>query len=155
MALKYWLMKSDPDEFSIDDLQRRPNRTEPWDGVRNYQARNFMRDKMGIKDRILFYHSRINPSVVGAARVVKPAYPDHTAWDPENDHYDPKSSPENPIWFMVDIQLENRFKRPVSLKELRSYRELENMILLRRGNRLSITPVTREEFNLIVSLGKK
>lgn len=155
MAIKYWLMKSDPDEFSIDDLQNRPSRTEPWDGVRNYQARNFMRDKMRIKDRILFYHSRVNPSVVGTARVVKHAYPDHTAWDPESDHYDPKSSPENPIWVMVDIQLESRFSRPVSLKELRRCRELENMILLRRGNRLSITPVTREEFNFIVSLGKK
>ena len=155
MTLKYWLMKSDPDEFSIDDLQHRPNRTEPWDGVRNYQARNFMRDDMRVNDRVLFYHSRINPSVVGTARVVKRAYPDYTAWDPESDHYDPRSSPENPIWFMVDIRLENCFARPVLLKELRRHRELENMMLLRKGSRLSITPVTKEEFSFILLLGKK
>jgi predicted RNA-binding protein with PUA-like domain len=150
MAKRYWLMKSEPTEYSIDDLAAQPDQTDYWDGVRNYQARNFMRDEMQVGDGVLFYQSRIKPAVVGTATVARAGYPDHTAWDPRSSHYDPKSSPENPIWFMVDIRFAARFKRPLPLAELRRIPGLENMILLRRGNRLSVMPVTAEEFNIIV-----
>ena len=152
MAQQCWLMKSEPGEFSIQDLKNRPNQTEPWDGVRNYQARNFMRDDMRIGDRVLFYHSRINPSVVGTARIVKESYPDHTAWDRSSAHFDPKSTPEKPIWCMVDIQFEAEFPRPLPLPELRSIPELKDMVLLKKGNRLSIFPVTASEFKTVLSL---
>ena len=152
MAQQYWLMKSEPGEFSIQDLKNRPNQTEPWDGVRNYQARNFMRDDMRIGDRVLFYHSRINLSVVGTARIVKESYPDHTAWDHNSPHFDPKSTPEKPIWCMVDIQFEAEFPRPIPLPELRSFPELKGMVLLKKGNRLSIFPVTASEFQTVLSL---
>jgi predicted RNA-binding protein with PUA-like domain len=155
MAKKYWLVKSDPDEFSIEDLKESPNQTECWDGVRNYQARNFMRDEMKVGDRVLFYHSQKNPSVVGTAKVVKPGYPDYTALDTKEKHFDPKSSPEKPIWYMVDIKLEKEFLRPLPLSELRQTPGLEDMMLLRKGMRLSIQPVTKKEFQIIVSLSKK
>lgn len=149
---KYWLMKSEPSVFSIDDLMQSHDKTTFWDGVRNYQARNFMRDEMRKGDLILFYHSGKNPSVVGIARVVKEGYPDDTAWDKKNDHFDPKSSPENPIWYGVDIQLEKKFSKPIELKELRKINGLENMMLLKKGMRLSVQPVTKEEFDIITSL---
>jgi predicted RNA-binding protein with PUA-like domain len=152
MAKKYWLMKSDPDEFSIHDFKNSPNQTECWDGIRNYQARNFMRDEMKIGDRILFYHSRTSPSVVGTARVVKEGYPDDTAWDPKNKHFDPRSKPEKPVWYMVDIQLEKEFPKPIPLADLRKEPALKDMMLLRKGMRLSIQPVTPEEFRVILSL---
>ena len=152
MGTRYWLMKSDADVYAIDDLENMPGKVDHWDGVRNYQARNFMRDDMQVGDRVLFYHSGRKPSVVGTARVVKPGYPDHTAWDPDSDHYDPKSSPENPIWYMVDIAFESRFVNPIPLKELRLVAGLEKMMLLKRGMRLSVQPVTAEEFDIIVSL---
>lgn len=155
MAKKFWLMKSDPDEYGIDDLEQLPGKTDHWDGVRNYQARNFMRDDMQVGDRVLFYHSGKKPSVMGTARVVKTGYPDHTARDPKNSHFDPKSTPENPIWYMVDIALESRFSRAITLKELRSVPGLEKMVLLKRGMRLSVQPVTAAEFKIIVALGKK
>jgi predicted RNA-binding protein with PUA-like domain len=155
MAKKYWLVKSDPDEFSIQDLKESPNQTECWDGVRNYQARNFMRDEMKVGDRVLFYHSQKNPSVVGTAKVVKPGYPDYTALDPKEKHYDAKSSPEKPIWYMVDIKLEKEFLRALPLSELRQTPGLEDMMLLRKGMRLSIQPVSIEEFQIIVSLSEK
>ena len=155
MPRRYWLMKSEPGEFSIQDLKNRPGQTEPWDGVRNYQARNFMRDDMRIGDRVLFYHSRIHPSVVGTARVVKENYPDHTAWKRGSKHFDPKSTPEKPIWFMVDIQFETEFSRPLPLPELRGIPELKDMILLKKGNRLSLFPVTASEFHTILSLAGK
>jgi predicted RNA-binding protein with PUA-like domain len=149
---KYWLMKSEPGVFSIDDLMNSPDKTTFWDGVRNYQARNFMRDEMKAGDLILFYHSGKNPSVVGIARVIKEGYPDDTAWNNQNDHFDPKSTPENPIWYGVDIQFEKKFSRPVSLKELRKIKGIEDMMLLKKGMRLSVQPVTKKEFNIINSL---
>ena len=153
MAVNYWLMKSEPDEFSITDLKNKPSQTEHWDGVRNYQARNFMRDKMKINDRVLFYHSGVKPSVVGTARIVKTGYPDFTAWDPKNKHFDPKSTPENPIWYMVDIRFVSQFAEPIPLARLRTVPGLENMMLLRKGMRLSIQPVTAKEFDIIVGMG--
>ena len=155
MPTKYWLMKSEPGEYSLDDLKKEPDQTEHWDGVRNYQARNFMRDDMQVGDGVLFYHSGKKPEVVGTARVVRTGYPDHTAQDPKNNHFDPKSTPENPIWFMVDVQFASEFTTPIPLKALRDVAALKDMILLRRGNRLSVMPVTKKEFETIVKLGGK
>ena len=152
MATNYWLMKSEPNEFSITDLKNSPKQTAYWDGVRNYQARNFMRDKMRTGDRVLFYHSVVKPSVVGTARIVKAGYPDFTAWDPKSKYFDPKSTPDNPIWYMVDIRLDMEFSEPIPLAELRKVPGLENMMLLKRGMRLSIQPVTPEEFKIILAL---
>ena len=149
--MKYWLMKSEPGTFSLQDLKEAKNGTECWDGVRNYQARNFMRDEMKIGNHVLFYHSVTNPSLVGTAKVVREAYPDHTAWDPESPYYDPKSSPENPRWIMVDIQFVQEFPYPLSLKEIRSLTGLEKMLLVRKGVRLSIQPVTEEEYRIILN----
>jgi predicted RNA-binding protein with PUA-like domain len=154
MSIKYWLMKSDPEEYSIEDLQNSPDQTDYWDGVRNYQARNFMRDDMQIGDRVLFYHSQRHPSVVGTAKIVKEGYPDHTSWEPNSNHFDPKSTPDAPRWYMVDIQLESVFSHPVPLKSLRGRPELKDMQLLRKGNRLSVMPVTSEEFDIIVNMGQ-
>jgi predicted RNA-binding protein with PUA-like domain len=154
MATQYWLMKSEPGEYSLDDLKKEPDQTEHWDGVRNYQARNFMRDDMQVGDRVLFYHSGKKPEVVGTARVVRTGYPDHTAQDPKNNHFDPKSTPENPIWFMVDVKFESEFKAPLPLKALRDVPALKDMLLLRRGNRLSVMPVTKKDFDTIVKMGK-
>ncbi|MDX1455266.1 MAG: EVE domain-containing protein [Gammaproteobacteria bacterium] len=151
--MNYWLMKSEPDEFSIDDLKTFKKKGAHWDGVRNYQARNFMRDDMKKGDLVLFYHSNTKvPGVVGIAEVVKEAYPDHTAFDPEDKHYDPKSDPDNPRWMMVNVAFRERFDETVSLQELRDNPVLEEMQILRRGNRLSITPVTRKEWNAILKM---
>ncbi|MDD0853214.1 EVE domain-containing protein [Halobacteriovorax sp. GB3] len=151
--MNYWLMKSEPDTFSIDDLKQRPKSTEHWDGVRNYQARNFMRDEMKKGDLVLFYHSSCKvPGVAGIAKIVKEAYPDHTAFDKNSNYYDPKSSEENPRWFMVDVKFEKKFKKVVTLKELKTFEELKEMKLLQKGSRLSIMPVTKEEFDFIQGL---
>jgi predicted RNA-binding protein with PUA-like domain len=151
--MRYWLFKTEPESFSIQDLAAAPKRATCWDGVRNYQARNFLRDDMRLGDRVLFYHSSADPpAVVGTAKVVREAYPDHTAWDPKDDHHDPKSTPANPIWMMVDIQLEEIFPRPLPLDELRSVRELADMELLRRGSRLSVQPVREAEFEAVLKL---
>ena len=151
--MKYWLLKSEPDVFSLEDLKNCPNQTEHWDGIRNYQARNLMRDEMQVGDRAFFYYSRqAEPAIVGTAKVVREAYPDHTSWDPTSKYFDEKSSPENPRWLMVDVQFESEFSRPVTLKELRSIPELNEMFLLRKGMRLSVQPVTEEEFQLILAL---
>lgn len=155
MAKRHWLMKSDPDAFSIQDLKQQLNRTEHWDGVRNYQARNYMRDDMQKGDPVLFYHSGKTPAVMGTAEIVKPAYPDHTAWDPASRHFDPRSTRENPLWYMVDIQLKKIFQRPVPLAELRKIPALKDMALLRKGNRLSVMPVTAEEFRTIEKTAEK
>jgi predicted RNA-binding protein with PUA-like domain len=150
---KYWLFKSEPTAFSFTDLLKESGQTAEWDGVRNYQARNFMRDEMKVGDGVLFYHSSSKPlAVVGTATVVREAYPDHTAWDPADQHHDPKSTPDNPIWFMVEIRAERQFARPVTLEEMKGNPRLRNMMLLRRGMRLSIQPVTRDEWDEIVSL---
>jgi len=154
MTTNCWLMKSEPNEFSIADLKNSPKQTAYWDGVRNYQARNFMRDKMQIGDRVLFYHSVVKPSVVGTATIVTAGYPDFTAWDKKSKYFDPKSTPENPTWYMVDIRFAMQFAEPISLAKLRTVPGLENMMLLRKGMRLSIQPVSAKEFDIILSLGK-
>ena len=151
--MKYWLLKSEPDVFSLEDLKNCPNQTEPWDGIRNYQARNLIRDEMKVGDQAFFYHSRqAEPAIVGTVKVVREAYPDHTSWDLSSKYFDEKSSPENPRWLMVDVQFENEFSRPVTLKELRSIPELKEMFLLRKGMRLSVQPVTEAEFQLILAI---
>ena len=151
---KYWLFKSEPTAYSFSDLLGEPEQTAEWDGVRNYQARNFMRDEMKIGDGVLFYHSSTGSrSVVGTARVFREAYPDDTAWDPSSNHYDPKSTPENPIWYMVDIRAEQEFSRPVTLVEIKQTPRLQSMLLVRRGVRLSILPVTKDQWDEIIALG--
>lgn len=151
--MNYWLMKSEPDTFGIDDLKNRPKQTEHWDGVRNYQARNMMRDDMKKGDQIFFYHSNCKePGIVGIARVVKEAYPDFTSWDPESNYYDPKSSEENPRWFMVDIKFVRKFKRTITLNELKTAPALSEMALVKKGNRLSINPVTEQQWNYILDM---
>lgn len=150
---RYWLMKTEPDAFSFDDLMRAKDRTTCWDGVRNFQARNFMRDHMRMGDWVLIYHSNAEPpAVAGIARVVSTAYPDHTAFDPTDDHFDPNSDPESPTWIMVDVQGE-RALTPVALGILRETPGLEAMELLQRGSRLSITPLTKEEWTIVTRLG--
>ena len=154
--MKYWLMKSEPDVFSIDDLAKSKNQTTYWDGVRNYQARNYIRDEMKIGDKVIFYHSNCEPpAAVGICEVVKEAYPDFTAFDPGNKYYDSKSKKENPTWFMVDIKLIRKFARPVPLDEIRKNPKLKNMKLVQRGNRLSVMPLTKDEFEEIVRMGNK
>jgi predicted RNA-binding protein with PUA-like domain len=147
--MNYWLMKSEPDVFSWDDLERK--RRASWDGVRNFQARNFMRDQFRLGDCVLFYHSSCaEPGIVGIAKVVKEAYPDPTALDPKSDYYDPASAKAGDSrWFMVDIEPVQRFKRLASLAEIRSNKGLQTMLLLRKGQRLSIQPVTEKEFKTI------
>lgn len=145
--MRYWLFKSEPDCFSIDALRQRPKQTEHWDGVRNYQARNMLRDEVKEGDEILFYHSNCNPpGIAGIAKVVKAGYPDFTALDPHSDHYDPKSTSEKPQWYMVDVKFVEKFPRLISLDELKQNPALHDMLILRRGNRLSITPVTKSEW---------
>ena len=148
--MKHWLFKSEPSDFSLQDLKDAPDQTECWDGVRNYQARNLMRDEMKLGDRVLFYHSNLNPSVVGTVTVVRESYPDHTSWDPDCKHFDPKSTPDNPRWFMVDVKFESEFPRPLPLAELRTLSGLEEMLLLRKGQRLSVKPVAPKEFQVIL-----
>jgi predicted RNA-binding protein with PUA-like domain len=152
--MKYWLMKSEPGCFSIDDLSKAPQQTTCWDGVRNYQARNFMRDEMRVGDQVFYYHSNCQPpGIVGIAEVIKAAYPDFTAWDPDSEHPDPKSTPQNPRWFMVDIQFRKKFNHIISLEALKHHHELNNMVLLRKGNRLSVLPVGTEEWKFILQMG--
>jgi predicted RNA-binding protein with PUA-like domain len=152
---KYWLLKTEPTTFSIDDLTAAPERTTCWEGVRNYQARNFLRDDIQEGDQVLFYHSACaQPACVGTAIVVRGGYPDHHAWDRKHHYFDPKSSPENPIWYMIDIRLDQRFAREVTLSMLRDQPQLAQMQLLRKGNRLSVQSVTKKEFDMIVKLGK-
>ncbi|MEQ8765541.1 MAG: EVE domain-containing protein [Planctomycetota bacterium] len=149
--MAYWLFKSEPSTFSIDDLAKSPKKTTFWDGVRNYQARNLLRDDIRKGDGVLFYHSSCaKPAVVGTAVVSKSGYPDHTAWDPGSEHPDPKSTEDEPIWYMVDIRFEQKFDTPVTLEELRGMKGLEEMLLLRRGQRLSVQPVTAKEWTTIL-----
>lgn len=147
----YWLMKSEPEAFSIDDLKRK--RREAWDGVRNYQARNFMRDGMRPGDRIFFYHSNCAlPGIVGIAEVATDAYPDHSQFDPHSPYFDPGSSRELPRWMLVDVKFVRKFKRTISLDELKRHAALTGMPLLRKGNRLSVMPVGAAEWNYILGL---
>jgi len=148
-------MKSEPDVFGIDHLRNMPQKTEHWDGVRNYQARNMMRDRMKKGDLVFFYHSNCaEPGIVGIAQVVREGYPDHTACDPEAKYYDPQSDPENPRWYMVDVRYRRKLRRTISLRELKQYAdaELADMPLLRKGNRLSIMPVSEVELEFILGL---
>lgn len=149
----YWLMKSEPSCFSIDDLKNSPNQTSCWDGVRNYQARNFMRDGMRINDLIFFYHSNCTPpGIIGVAEVVSKPYADYTAFDPNSEHPDSKSTPDNPRWFMVDIKFVKQFPKLISLDTLKQYPELSTMQLLRKGNRLSVLPIKSNEWSFIINL---
>ena len=153
--MSYWLMKSEPSCFSIDDLKSCSGGTDSWDGVRNYQARNFLRDTIKVGDGVLFYHSNCpEPAIVGLAKVVRAGYPDHTALDPREKHFDPKASQANPIWYMVDVQLRRTLPRVVTLRELRQYSDgkLKGFRLLARGNRLSVMPVSEAHWNFIESL---
>jgi predicted RNA-binding protein with PUA-like domain len=148
-------MKSEPDVFSIRDLAKAPRKTTCWEGVRNYQARNFLR-AMKKGDRALFYHSNAEPpGVAGIVEIVREAYPDPTAWDPRSDYHDPKASPDNPVWSMVDVKLVKIFPREIPLEELRGLKALAGMELLRRGSRLSVTPVTSAEFRTIETRAAK
>jgi predicted RNA-binding protein with PUA-like domain len=151
---RYWLVKSEADCFSWDDLWKSPKRTTFWDGVRNYQARNMLRDDFKKGDLVFFYHSNSDPNeIVGVAEVVREGYPDHTAFDPKEQHFDPKSDPEKPTWYMVDLRAKERFKRPLTLAELRKVPGLEKMELLRKGSRLSVQPVSKKEWEIIYELG--
>lgn len=153
--MKYWLFKSEPSEYSIDDLQAEPRQTDYWDGIRNYQARNYIRDDMRVKDRVLFYHSNAKPpGVAGTARISREAYADHTAFDKKSHYFDPKSNADEPTWFMVDIKFEEAFPEELSLPALREIPELKDMLVLKRGMRLSIQPVTKEEFAAVVKHGR-
>ena len=146
-----WLMKSEPDTYSIDDLEC--DGREMWDGIRNYQARNMMRDDMRVGDDVFFYHSNCKePGIVGLARVVSEPYPDPTQFDPESKYYDPKSNEDEPRWLLRDIEFVRKLGRTITLAELKEYPDLEGMILLRRGNRLSIMPVSDEHWDLILEL---
>ena len=153
-AKKYWLMKSEPDCYSIDDLKA--DKTTHWDGVRNYQARNFMRDEMQKGDGVLFYHSNAKPpGVAGLATIAAEGYPDFTAFDPKDKHFDPKSKKAEPTWMMVDVKFQKKFSRIIPLDELRGEKSLADMLLLRKGNRLSVMPVTKKEFDVVVKLSQQ
>ena len=152
--MNYWLMKTEPDVFGIDDLKQRPLQTEHWDGIRNYQARNMMRDGMKKGDQIFFYHSNAEQiGIVGVMKVVRESYPDFTAQNPNSKYYDPKSTTDNPRWFMVDVKFVRKFKRVITLNELKQHADaLGDMALLRKGNRLSINPVSKEQWEYILAL---
>lgn len=151
--MNYWLVKTEPESFSIQDLAASPQQTTFWHGVRNYQARNTLRDLMKLGDQVLVYHSNAEPScVVGMATVVREGYPDFTAWDAKSEYFDAASSPENPRWFMVDLKLEQIFPQPLALDFLREQPALKEMELLRKGSRLSVQPVRKAEFATIMKL---
>ncbi len=151
--MNYWLMKSEPATFSIDDLQKRPKQTEPWDGVRNYQARNMLRDQMKVGDQAFFYHSSCEtPGVAGIMQIVKAGYPDASAFDPNDHHFDSRSDPENPRWYRVDVRLVRKLKRIITLAELKSHHALAELPLVQRGSRLSVMPVTPQQWKFILTL---
>ena len=153
---QYWLVKSEPGDFSFDDLWNAPGRVTQWDGVRNFQARNFMRDEMKKGDLVFFYHSSTaEPGIVGIAEIVKPGYPDDTAFDEQNPHYDPKSDRGNPTWYMVDVRAVEKFPRVIPLAELRRNPELEGMPLLQKGSRLSVQKVGAMEWNAVLRVAKE
>ena len=149
--MAYWLMKSEPDTYSIDDLER--DGQEPWDGIRNYQARNMMRDDMKIGDKIFFYHSNCKePGIVGVMKVASKPYPDATQFDPDSNYYDAKSNPDDPRWCLVDVEFVRKTKRNITLTEMKAHPALDDMILTRRGNRLSVMPVGSDQWDYIMSL---
>jgi predicted RNA-binding protein with PUA-like domain len=149
--MNFWLMKSEPDVFGIDDLARRG--VEHWDGVRNYQARNMMRDEMRVGDRVLFYHSNAHPpGIAGIAEIAREGYPDFTSWNPESKYFDPASTPDKPRWYMVDVKFVRKLKHLITLDELKKHPFLSDMPLLRKGNRLSVMPVSKEHWDYILEL---
>lgn len=153
--MQYWLFKSEPDTFSIDDLAASAGKTTAWDGVRNYQARNFIRDQMRVGDQGFFYHSSCAvPGIAGTVTLSKAAYPDYTQFDARHDHFDPDSTPDAPRWYMVDVKLQRKFRRLITLDELRQYqhRQLQELLILKRGNRLSVTPVDPQAWHFIMGL---
>jgi len=153
---RYWLFKSEPESFSLDDLARAPKQTTFWNGVRNYQARNLLRDDVKVGDGVVFYHSNASPAAaVGLAEVVTAGYPDKTQFDPKSPYYDPGAKPDEARWYMVDIKFKEAFKRPLPLDELRAVPGLADMVLLRRGSRLSVQPVTAAEWKILTTLGRK
>ncbi len=152
--MKYWLMKCEPDTYSIDDLKK--DKKTYWDGVRNYQARNFLRDSIQVGDGVLFYHSNAEPSgVAGVAKVCKAGYPDFTAWDKKDIHYDPKSSESKPQWYMVDVAFEEKFKHFIPLDEIKANPALKDMLVIKRGMRLSVQPVEKKHFDVVCAMGRK
>jgi len=154
MTKKYWLFKSEPSEFSWDDLKKSKNQTTFWDGIRNYQARNFLRDEIKKGDGVLFYQSSTDPlAVIGYCEVLKEGYPDHTQFDSSNDHFDPKADPKNPTWFMVDIKLVKEFKKHVTLNKIKANPKLKSLKLIQRGQRLSIQPLLKDEWDEILKMG--
>jgi predicted RNA-binding protein with PUA-like domain len=152
--MNHWLIKSEPDAFSIDDLFASPDQTTHWDGVRNYQARNFMRDEMQVGDRVFYYHSNCTPpGIVGICEVASAPYPDHSAFDPDSKYFDAKSDPDDPRWVMVDIRFVRKTRRLISLEEIKQHAErLDGFPLIRRGNRLSIMPVSKDHWDFLLSL---
>ena len=153
MARRYWLMKSDPGTFSWDDLERSPGKRTCWDGIRNYQARNYLRDEVQVGDAVLFYHSQIDKAVVGLARIAEGAHPDPTQFERKHAGHDPASTREDPRWFAVDLEVDRRLVRPVTLDDMRKTNGLAEMVLLRKGSRLSVQPVTASEWKIITRLG--
>ena len=154
--MRHWLLKTEPGVFSFDDLLQAPKQTTGWNGIRNYQARNFLRDQMEEGDRVLIYHSSADPpAVAGLAEVVRAGYPDPTQFDPKDDHYDPESTPAAPRWYQVDVKSVRKLSRAVSLEEIRRTKALAKMPLVQRGQRLSVQPVGPEEYELIVRMGSK
>lgn len=151
--MSFWLLKSEPATFGIDHLAARPGGVEPWDGVRNYQARNMLRDGIRVGDRAFFYHSNCpEPGIVGLMTVVRAGYPDDTAFDPASRYFDPSSTPDNPRWFRVDVRFERKLRRTISLAELKTHPPLTGLALLRKGNRLSVMSVSEAEWAFILSL---
>lgn len=156
MARRYWLMKTEPDVFGLSHLKRKKNQTEPWDGVRNYQARNLLRDDLKKGDGVLFYHSRVQPpEVVATCKVVRGGYPDPTQFDKKEKYYDPKADKDDPRWYCVDIQLDKEFASPVTLPEMKEAPGLEEMMVTRKGARLSVQPVSADEWKIVTKLGRR
>lgn len=155
MAKRYWLMKSEPEVYSFTDLKKDKNQTTCWEGVRNYQARNLLRDQISVGDEVFFYHSRVDPMhIAGIAKVVRAGYPDPFQFDAKSKYFDSGSNPDDPRWYCVDLKYQKEFRRPVTLRELKSVPGLEDMVLTRKGSRLSVQPVSAEEWKIIVALSK-
>ena len=153
--MAYWLFKTEPDAFSIDDLASRPNQTEPWDGVRNYQARNFLRDDIALGDLVYIYHSSCkNVGIAGVAEVVKAGYPDTTQFDPESKYFDPKSDPATPRWFRVDVKFVEKFEKVLALSDIKQMQEINELPLVKKGGRLSVMPVTEQEWQQLYTAAK-
>jgi predicted RNA-binding protein with PUA-like domain len=153
--MQYWLFKSEPDAFSIDDLAAKPKQTEHWDGIRNYQARNYLRDEVKQGDQVLFYHSSCKEvGIAGLAEVVKEAYPDHSQFNPESKYFDPKASPDKPRWVMVDVQFKQKFPKVLSLSKIKNMPDITEIGLVKKGHRLSIMPVSKNEFSIILNAAK-